>query len=581
MIRPCPLTVECPKGEFGTELFGNGDNPFLNLSIEGPEPIWVPPVIEYFTAEGRCCDGILKFSYGDTQALANAALNKKIADECIVCDPNPPKKFCADAKCPDGSLISRVCLTSSYADALTEANRIKAALGKYCPDVPGHSFTSTCSCTDGQSVVHTQTAHSPDSQEAATALCLSSLPNCSNGQDGDNKPKCPVPPCDKPNPFPDNVIIPTGCPPNCPPPPPPGTFCNSAQECTVFCPDGLPFTKHVPAGAFCAATQKAADDKARLYACQRAAIEAICIDDLNISPCLWLSTFSDIAMSGLGTLTPDLIGALPSGMILEKISDTKLRISGAPQEAGIFDFQIIVADEFGNAQVKDFSISVFGVDYDPFFPIPEGAVGLCFSKLFTAVGPFLGQAIWQWGGLPPGIVSDGNGLLSGTPTTKGDYVTTLILSDEDFPPKQCFYDFNWHIRDCATDTYGGSSNGTFPTGQQRNLSVAAIIQIPKQICQRSIRSRATVVPAESCPHTVMIQIEIKKDGIQQGIWNCATVNPFSRTIDQFAMIPAQYPASGACPESPHFNEVWTAEIGYSVGGNQASCPDVSWEISGL
>lgn len=570
MIRPCPLTVECP-GEFGTELFGNGDNPFLNLSIEGPECIgpkcWPPPPTPYVTSEGFCCDGIRKFAYGETKAIADAALLDRISKECPICPPKP-KKFCADAKCPDGTLIARVCVTSSYDDALTEAKKREKALSKYCGTDPFPSPGATCSCFDPISgETHTITVHDT-TQELANALCAASLPECSHGQDGG-----PIPDGPGPNPVP-HCCEPTPCRgPGCNPQP--GTFCNGPQECTVFCPDGSPFTKHVAANTFCGfASQKAADDQARLYACQRAALLIICIGDLDYQPCLWKDGFAEVTMSGQGVLTPDIIqGALPTGIIMEKISDTKIRFSGAPQEAGLFDFTLAVSDTLGNVQVKDLFIDVFGLTDDPAIALPEGALSQCFSHQFATAGPFVAPLIWQVFGLPPGITHDGNGLISGTPTIAGDYTVAVIVGDSDEPFKQCFYDYNLHIRDCGTDQYFGSLSGSFDGDIP---GIRQIVTIPKQICQHVCRLHSTDMKHYGCQGS--ITLTLKRNGVQVTTWTAATVEPFQASLDsQSFLMPAQYPASGACPEAPDFSAVYTMEIS---GGTTGLCT-VAWSITGV
>lgn len=128
-----------------------------------------------------------------------------------------------------------------------------------------------------------------------------------------------------------------------------------------------------------------------------------------------------------------LSGSLPPGLSLSKGG----LISGTPTQAGSFSFYVELSDENPPSQgwcipktaERDFTIVVQpGLTVDQ-TSVPFGTVGTGYSFKFTASGG--GTQTWSFGGgsLPPGVNFGGDGSLSGTPTTKGDYVFTVRVQD--------------------------------------------------------------------------------------------------------------------------------------------------------
>ena len=110
-------------------------------------------------------------------------------------------------------------------------------------------------------------------------------------------------------------------------------------------------------------------------------------------------------------------------------------LSGTPPigAAGGVKFTVTAKDSQNDTQSKQFTLVVLaangGVTITNPSPLPDAAVGIAYLVGLTATG---GATPYQWfaTGLPDGITLGKNsGLLSGTPTTGGDYTLTAQVTD--------------------------------------------------------------------------------------------------------------------------------------------------------
>lgn len=153
MIRPCPIAVPC--------LDDQTNSPLANLSAEGPEPFWVPPHGEYASAVGYCCDTTMRNAWATTQEEADLALQQSLETTCPDCDD--ANKVCADAVCPDGRVLTTICITGSQ----QQANELAAnAVQELCSAQT--LYSATCACPDGS---NSHTVSSDISTEVAQAQC--------------------------------------------------------------------------------------------------------------------------------------------------------------------------------------------------------------------------------------------------------------------------------------------------------------------------------------------------------------------------------------------------------------------------
>jgi hypothetical protein len=121
-------------------------------------------------------------------------------------------------------------------------------------------------------------------------------------------------------------------------------------------------------------------------------------------------------------------GALPAGV---NLSASGL-ISGTPTAGGSFSFTVTVTDSNNVSATKSFSLSIaasLAISTQP--ALPSGGVGTAYTQALTAVG---GMAPYSWsvsaGALPGGLnLSPASGIISGTPTTVGNFSFTVQVTD--------------------------------------------------------------------------------------------------------------------------------------------------------
>ncbi|MBS1829070.1 MAG: putative Ig domain-containing protein [Acidobacteria bacterium] len=122
-------------------------------------------------------------------------------------------------------------------------------------------------------------------------------------------------------------------------------------------------------------------------------------------------------------------GALPGGVTLG--AGTGL-LSGTPTAAGSFNFTVRVQDANNAAATKAYSVVIGeGLTITTASPLPAASENVAYSQTLATAG---GTAPFSWslsvGSLPPGLTLNTNsGVISGTPTTAGNYSFIVQVRD--------------------------------------------------------------------------------------------------------------------------------------------------------
>ncbi len=142
------------------------------------------------------------------------------------------------------------------------------------------------------------------------------------------------------------------------------------------------------------------------------------------------SSFTPTA-SGFPAATITVWGTLPKG-----VTFTGGKISGVPKNKGTFPVLLTASNGIGTNATQIFTLTVvsFAVTTTS---LPAATVGTSYSQQVSAVG---GLPPYKWkataASLPPGLTLSTTGLLSGTPTTPGNYTINVTVTDKSTPTKQ-------------------------------------------------------------------------------------------------------------------------------------------------
>lgn len=470
MNNPCPIAVPC------------GDYPFENLSSEGPEPFWLPPRSQYWTAIGYCSDTTLKQSFSTTsQTDADNLLTGMLATQCAGSDD--AQSFCADVTCPDGTIKNTICVPTSQSDANSIAASLADQMRPFC-----QQFFANATCPDGTSLGrYMSTESQADADAIAAGFEASLLPfcggtlyyadaNCANGTfigtycspvsqaDADALAAAAVvafndfceglfsSTCACPDGVTDSrtvystdsqaaadaqcAAIPKTCGSEVPggdgtaPIHTNGSVANELQCCVVHCPDGSHFAYCIAAGTVYALTLLQANSLAYAFACFQAAANRTCMSALSQSSfCLDASATAYVSVTGTGTFSWAVMsGSLPAGIHLGLVGPTTAMLYGAPTATGAYTFTLRATNANGNYMEKTFTVHVVG--FSTASPLANGTPGTAYSQSVQAAG---GSGNYQYtisaGALPAGLSMNAAGQITGTPTTAGVYTFTVLVED--------------------------------------------------------------------------------------------------------------------------------------------------------
>ncbi|MBI4548082.1 MAG: putative Ig domain-containing protein [Ignavibacteriae bacterium] len=120
-------------------------------------------------------------------------------------------------------------------------------------------------------------------------------------------------------------------------------------------------------------------------------------------------------------------GVLPAGLSLSSSGI----ISGTPTTVGSFTFTVTATDAQNCTGNRSYTLTIDcpTITITP-STLPNGTVGLSYSQTLTASGGTSPYTFSVTGGsLPPGLTLSSSGLLSGTPTTVGNFSFTVTATD--------------------------------------------------------------------------------------------------------------------------------------------------------
>ena len=145
------------------------------------------------------------------------------------------------------------------------------------------------------------------------------------------------------------------------------------------------------------------------------------------------------AIGATGTFTWTLTkGNLPAGLSLSSSTSSAVTILGTPTTVGTSDFTIQVVDSGGDSVSRPFSITI-----NPPPPLsvathtlPQGTVGIAYPD--TTLQASSGTPPYSWmlingTTLPPGLSLSSAGVISGTPTTQGQFPFSVQVTDSSSP----------------------------------------------------------------------------------------------------------------------------------------------------
>lgn len=154
-------------------------------------------------------------------------------------------------------------------------------------------------------------------------------------------------------------------------------------------------------------------------------------------PSGFLNTPYDASLTTTGGTLPYTYsitsGSLPAGLTLTPANGL---IAGTPTAFGVFPFMAQVTDGQNLTSSAGFSITIQGTVVVTTSSLPGGLVGTPYSQTLAATG---GIPPYTWslpanGVLPPGLTLSPAGVISGTPTTLGNYKFNVQVADSEVPP---------------------------------------------------------------------------------------------------------------------------------------------------
>lgn len=210
-------------------------------------------------------------------------------------------------------------------------------------------------------------------------------------------------------------------------------FLSAEQHCSVLCPDQTDtFNFTLPSGAVHSPWSQAdADARAESLCRRRAADHFLCLTDVTVpETCVneeyFFAFLEDHGSAVHGPITWNMVsGSLPLGLNF----DTQGFLSGTPTQSGSFTFDISATAASGETNHKSFTLHVVEITTTS---LPDATQATAYSQSLSENG---GTSPLSWqvtsGSLPPGLsLDETTGIISGTPTTAGDYPFTVTLQTD-------------------------------------------------------------------------------------------------------------------------------------------------------
>jgi hypothetical protein len=139
--------------------------------------------------------------------------------------------------------------------------------------------------------------------------------------------------------------------------------------------------------------------------------------------------------------------SLPAGLTLDPATGN---ISGNPTTAGVYTVTIQVKDSSKNGTTATKTFKLVVAEPGSFIisstSLSPGVIGKVYTAQIAVQG---GAGPYMWGimagQLPPGLVLSATGEISGVPTSRGDYLVTVVADDSSATTMSFRQDFTIHI----------------------------------------------------------------------------------------------------------------------------------------
>lgn len=144
------------------------------------------------------------------------------------------------------------------------------------------------------------------------------------------------------------------------------TVFSAVGSCTIFCPDGTPFTFTTPQTLYLGLTQQEANLFAHQDACRLAPQHLICIGTLPTTLPFGVAFSQKLLATGFLAAFPqqnlwDINGDIPTGMTFTDgffSTGEGPTLTGTPTLSGPFTFSVKVINPNGDSQTKSFTITI-------------------------------------------------------------------------------------------------------------------------------------------------------------------------------------------------------------------------------
>lgn len=204
-------------------------------------------------------------------------------------------------------------------------------------------------------------------------------------------------------------------------------FYNTAQSCTVECPDGSSFTHTIAAGRFTSTfSQQEADANAASYCEDEANSLMICIiTDTLPSACVGdLYGEQIVAEGGVPRATGNAYlwsaSGLPPGL---DINTVRGNIGGTPTTPGNYSVTVTATDGLNNSRTKTFTLIIGGISNSATLPTAYETDNYSVQLNGAPSSTYVADGIW-----PHWLSINSSGLITGSPDIgdAGNYTITVI-----------------------------------------------------------------------------------------------------------------------------------------------------------